>query len=68
MSENKDRAWKVKRIRAPRPPAALHVLTRRIYGDSGYLRSVVRRRMRLCAKVSFGRAAAETGPGGGQAE
>jgi hypothetical protein len=41
---------KVKRQYNPRPPAAVNVLQRRIYGVSGYLRSITRRRLRLVAK------------------
>ena len=42
---------KVKRQFSPRPPAAVHVLQRRLYGRSGYLRSTSNRRLRLCAKA-----------------
>jgi hypothetical protein len=42
---------KIARIHLPRPPAAVHVLMRRIYGDSAYKRSVNPRRLRLIAKV-----------------
>jgi hypothetical protein len=43
---------KARRIFTPRPPAALHVRERRIYGTSGFLRSVNRRRLKLCARLS----------------
>jgi hypothetical protein len=33
-----------------RPPAAVNVLMRRIYGDSAYKRSVKERRLKLCRK------------------
>jgi hypothetical protein len=34
-----------------RPPLALHVLHRRIYGHSGHMRSTTMRRLRLVIKV-----------------
>jgi hypothetical protein len=42
---------KVKRLFSPRRPAAVHVLTRRIYGDSAFKRSTTTRRLRVIAKA-----------------
>jgi hypothetical protein len=42
---------RVQRIFQPRPPLAIHFRYRRIYGDSGYMRSVTRVRLRLVKKI-----------------
>ena len=42
---------KARRIFSPRPPAAVRILMRRIYGDSAYMRSTTSRRLRMCKKA-----------------